>query len=220
VVIGRETFSAGQQFTNLLEFWTRATLVGEPTGQQTSQYGDHRPLELPSSHIVVQISSVLHQAPNEFDTRKFVPPTIYTPLTSDEYRRGVDPAWQAILAGDTAGNVIDAVRRMVLSGDSVRAAQALQAAQNAVPNHFRSFEQTMNSLGYQLLSAGSIGPALQVFRMTTQVYPRSANAYDSYGEALLTAGRRDEAIASYRRALAIDPQFPPSLAALQRLGLR
>src|SRR5215471_14835618 len=84
VVIGRRTFSAGQQFTNLLEAWTRATLVGEPTGQRPNQYGDHRPLELPSSHVVVQISSIFHQAPNEFDTRTFVPPAIYTPLTSDE----------------------------------------------------------------------------------------------------------------------------------------
>ena len=46
VIIGRRTFSAGQQFTNLLEAWTQATLVGEPTGQRPSQYGDHRRLPL------------------------------------------------------------------------------------------------------------------------------------------------------------------------------
>jgi hypothetical protein len=42
VIIGRKTFSAGQQFVNLLEAWTQATFVGEPTGQRTSQYGDHK----------------------------------------------------------------------------------------------------------------------------------------------------------------------------------
>src|SRR2546430_12521 len=40
VIIGRRTFSAGQQFTNLLEAWTQATFVGEPSGQRPSQYGD------------------------------------------------------------------------------------------------------------------------------------------------------------------------------------
>src|SRR5512143_1832200 len=32
VIVGRRTFSAGQQFANLLEAWTQATFVGEPTG--------------------------------------------------------------------------------------------------------------------------------------------------------------------------------------------
>ena len=98
VIIGRRTFSAGQQFANLLEAWTQATFVGEPTGQQPSQYGDHRPLVLPNSHLTVQISTVFHQAPNEFDRRAFVPPAVYAPLSSEEYRRGEDPAMAAIMA--------------------------------------------------------------------------------------------------------------------------
>jgi cytochrome c-type biogenesis protein CcmH/NrfG len=52
------------------------------------------------------------------------------------------------------------------------------------------------------------------------VYPRSANTYDSLGEALLAAGRREEAIAAYRQAIAIDPEFPPSVQALRRLGVQ
>jgi len=54
----------------------------------------------------------------------------------------------------------------------------------------------------------------------TRRYPRSANTYDSLGEALLAAGRRDEAIAAYRRAVAIDPEFGSSVQALRRLGVQ
>jgi hypothetical protein len=219
VIIGRRTFSAGQQFANLLEAWTQATFVGEPTGQQPSQYGDHRPLVLPNSRLTVQISTVFHQAPNEFDRRPFVPPRIYAPLSSADYRRGADPALAAVLAADTAQAVADLVERAVEAVDSAGAERAVRAAQDAVENRFRSLEGDINALGYRLLRAGSVEPALAVFRLNTRVYPHSANVFDSLGEALLAAGRREDAIASYRRALAIDPGFPPSIQALQRLGV-
>ena len=219
VVIGRRTFSAGQQFTNLLEAWTNATLVGEPSGQRTSQYGDHRPLELPSSHVVVQISSVFHQAPNEFDTRTFVPPGVYAPLTSSDYAGGVDPALQAILHAGTGPSPIESVAGLIRQGDTAGAERTFRAAQGAVANRFRSFEAQLNALGYRWMGSDSLAQALPVFALITRVYPQSANAFDSYGEALLAAGRRDDAIASYRHALAIDPHFPPSLGALQRLGV-
>jgi cytochrome c-type biogenesis protein CcmH/NrfG len=62
--------------------------------------------------------------------------------------------------------------------------------------------------------------ALAVLALNTRVYPGSANTFDSLGEALLAAGRRDAAIAAYRRALEIEPGFPSSVQALQRLGAR
>jgi hypothetical protein len=220
VIIGRRTFSAGQQFANLLEAWTQATLVGEPSGQQPSQYGDHRPLVLPGSHLTVQISTVFHQSPNEFDRRSFVPPVIYTPLTSIDYHDGVDPALAAILTPDSGPPVIDLVARSIAAGDSAGAEQALRAAQDATRNRFRSLERDVNALGYRLLGAGAVDQAVLVFQLNTRAYPRSANTFDSLGEALLAAGRRDEAIAAYRHAIEVEPGFPPSVQALQRLGVR
>ena len=219
VIIGRRTFSAGQQFTNLLEWWTQATLVGEPSGQRPTQYGDHRPLVLPNSHLTVQISTVFHQAPNEFDDRTFVPPALYTPLLSQDYRDGIDPAWEAITHPDTSPPVVTRVERLLAAGDSAGAEQALREAQNAVVNRFRSLERDVNALGYRLLGAGDADRAVAVFRLNTRAYPRSANAFDSMGEGLLAAGRREEAVAAYRKAVEIEPGFPPSLQALQRLGV-
>lgn len=219
VIIGRRTFSAGQQFTNLLEAWTRATLVGEPTGQRPSQYGDHRPLVLPNSHLTVQISTVFHQAPNEFDQRDFVPPAVYTPLTSDEYRQGRDPALAGALSPDSGPPVLEVVARLIAAGDPAGAERTLRAAQDETRNRFRSLERDVNALGYQLLGAGKVPQAVQVFQLNTRVYPRSANTFDSLGEALLAAGRRDDAIAAYRHAVEVEPGFPPSVQALQRLGV-
>jgi len=220
VIIGRKTFSAGQQFTNLLEAWTQATLVGEPSGQKPSQYGDHHPLTLPSKQLTIQISSVFHQAPNEFDTRDFVPPRIYAPLDSKSYRAGLDPAMAAILSPDTGGSVTGAIEHALAAGDSAEAEQAFRAAREATVNRFRGFEREVNALGYKLLAAGHTESALRVFRMNARAYSRSPNTFDSLGEALLGAGHRDEAITAYRRALEIEPDFRPSALALERLGVR
>jgi hypothetical protein len=218
VIIGRRTFSAGQQFANLLEAWTQATFVGEPTGQQPSQYGDHRPLELPNSHLTVMISTVFHQAPDEFDRREFIPPDAYTPLTSEAYRNGQDPAMTAALSWKAGPAVADSVAALVTAGDSAGAERLLRSAQQQPVNHYRSFEAEINALGYRLLGGGSSAQAVTVFRINTQVYPHSANAFDSLGEALLTTGQREAGIAAYRQALRIEPGFPPSRQALQRLG--
>lgn len=62
-------------------------------------------------------------------------------------------------------------------------------------------EQTVNGLGYQKLGAGDVEGAIDIFRYNVRLYPDSANVYDSLGEALENAGRPDEALASYSRAV-------------------
>jgi tetratricopeptide (TPR) repeat protein len=167
----------------------------------------------------VNISTVFHQAPNEFDRRSFVPPVIYAPLTAADERDGIDPALAAILVPDSAPPVADVIARALAAGDTAGAESALRAAQDAVRNRFHSLEPEVNALGYRLLGSGATEQAVAAFRLNTKVYPRSANTFDSLGEALLAAGRRDEAIAAYRRAVQVEPGFPPSAQALQRLGV-
>lgn len=220
VIIGRRTFSAGQQFANLLEAWTQATFVGEPTGQRPSQYGDHRPLELPSSHLTVMVSTVFHQAPDEFDRREFIPPDAYSPMTSEAYRNGQDPALATALSWKAGPAVADSVATLVGAGDPAGAERVLRSAQEQPVNRYRSLEAEINALGYRLLGSGAAAQAVTVFRINTQVYPHSANAFDSLGEALLTTGQREAGIAAYRRALSLSPGFPPSRQALQRLGVQ
>ena len=57
-----------------------------------------------------------------------------------------------------------------------------------------------------------------VFRANTRVYPRSANAWDSYGEALLLASQHKDAVAAYQRALELNPQQESARQALERLS--
>lgn len=64
-------------------------------------------------------------------------------------------------------------------------------------------EPTVNLLGYASMAAGRTGEAIEYFRSNAANYPDSANVYDSLGEGLEAAGKPQEALAEYERAVAL-----------------
>ena len=140
-------------------------------------------------------------------------------LPAAQYAGGTDPALEAILLGNPLPPTIEQVQAAIERGDSAGAEQALRAGQSGTINRYRSLESEMNGLGYRLLGNGQTARAVQVFQINTVVYSTSANTFDSLAEALLAANRRDDAIAAYRHALQVEPGFPPSVQALERLGV-
>ncbi|HJW14891.1 MAG TPA: serine hydrolase [Thermoanaerobaculia bacterium] len=62
-------------------------------------------------------------------------------------------------------------------------------------------EGRLNSLGYALLARDEFKAAIAVFQLNTQLYPDSANTYDSLAEAHMNKGDKKQAIALYRKAL-------------------
>lgn len=63
----------------------------------------------------------------------------------------------------------------------------------------------LNATGYALIQRNQRDRAIAVFTVLTEAYPRSANAFDSYSEALEGAGRRAEALAAAEKALVLLP---------------
>lgn len=218
VIIGPRTFSAAMNLARDLEQWTSATFVGEPTGNALYFFGDHNQLVLPASGLNVAVSSLTWPPYDPHDRRDFLGPALYTPLTAAAYRENRDPALRAILERGSTVSITDRVEQAVRRGDTLSAVRAVDAARRDVANRFHTPETDVNALGYQLLRAGETDLAILVFRVNTQTFPQSANAWDSLGEALVAAGRRDAGIAAYRRAVAIDSTFVSSQQALQRLG--
>jgi hypothetical protein len=96
VITGRLTQSAAQNFTTFLERNTKATFVGEPTGESPNHYGDPDPIELPSSGISINLSRKRWNDSGPGDHRPWTQPAISTPLTLDDFRKGRDPALEAI----------------------------------------------------------------------------------------------------------------------------
>ncbi|MGI9517130.1 MAG: serine hydrolase [Pirellulaceae bacterium] len=80
-------------------------------------------------------------------------------------------------------------------------------------------ESQLNDLGYYYMSKDDLEKALAVFKLNVEAFPNAANVYDSYGEALLKQGSREEAIANYQRSVELDPFNEGGIKVLNDLGV-
>jgi len=78
-------------------------------------------------------------------------------------------------------------------------------------------EGTLNGLGYTLLFSGQTQDAIAVFQRNVHEYPKSANVYDSLGEAYMKAGQKDLAIQNYEMALHLDPKNENAIGRIKKL---
>lgn len=80
-------------------------------------------------------------------------------------------------------------------------------------------ESEMNQLGYSLMSENKLDKAIAVFKLNVDEFPKSANVYDSYGEALLKKGNKDEAIVNYKKSLELNPRNTGAVKVLKENGV-
>ncbi len=87
----------------------------------------------------------------------------------------------------------------------------------AADPQFRLDEAFVNNWAYEMLAQGKLAQSLALFKFNAAQYPASSNVFDSLAEAYEKNGRLDEAIASYQRALELDPQATNAQDSLKRL---
>ncbi len=66
-------------------------------------------------------------------------------------------------------------------------------------------EDALNTLGYNLIKQKKTADALLIFLLNTELYPQSANVYDSYGECLLALNKTADAIVAYKKSIELNP---------------
>jgi tetratricopeptide (TPR) repeat protein len=81
-------------------------------------------------------------------------------------------------------------------------------------------EGALNAFGYQLLGVDAPRAAVEVFRLNAELFPESANVWDSLAESLDRAGDAAGAIRGYQKSLAIDPDNENAREQLRRLSTR
>jgi hypothetical protein len=216
-VLGRGTFSAAVSCTAWLEEHTDVRFVGEPAGSKPNHWGDARHVVLPNSAIQVSISAWRWQTRLPWDDRPWFAPQIPAPPTFADYVAGRDPALAAILV-DRGAPSLEQMVRSALAGEGVSAVgDALDRYLERRPDRWTTSEAEINRLGYTLMGEGQIEAAIAVFQHNADRYPASANCYDSLAEAHLAAGHHEQAIALYRKALEVDPDFANAQAMLDRI---
>ena len=98
VIIGRRVYSAAQVGAAMIERFTEAIFVGEPTGSSPNFIGEEDSFVLPYSKMQVNISHLAWQGSLPQDRRTWISPLIYIPPTFAAYRANRDPVMEAILA--------------------------------------------------------------------------------------------------------------------------
>lgn len=78
-------------------------------------------------------------------------------------------------------------------------------------------EDEVNRVGYALLGRKKIKEAIAVFEMNVADFPASWNVHDSLGEAYAEGGRKERAIASYEKSIALNPDNTNGIEMLRKL---
>ena len=78
-------------------------------------------------------------------------------------------------------------------------------------------ETELNTLGYQLVGRKRLKDAIEIFKLNVEMFPASANPYDSLGETYLADGQKDLALANYKKAVELDPKNANAMLIVKRL---
>jgi tetratricopeptide (TPR) repeat protein len=124
-----------------------------------------------------------------------------------DYYNNLDPAMDAILNYDKMKAFVPTLRELVNAGKTKEALQfAIDYRKDPSNRYYISrLEADVNQEGYNVMNNN---PALAnaFFEINIQLFPESANAYDSYAESFMRMGKKDEAIKYYEMAIAKDKE--------------
>jgi CubicO group peptidase (beta-lactamase class C family) len=123
---------------------------------------------------------------------------------------------QTVARRMTAGETIPYEKLM--SGKTDDAVEAYRRIKRERPDSPAVEEARLNQIGYTLLRGNKIAESIAVFKLNVELYPKSANVYDSLGEAYAANGEKELAIANYRKSLELDDRNAGAKAMLKKLG--
>jgi tetratricopeptide (TPR) repeat protein len=85
-------------------------------------------------------------------------------------------------------------------------------------NSSSATEYNLNDAGYILLEERKFSEAIKIFKLNTELYPKSSNVYDSLGEAYMKNGDKELAIQNYQKSLELDPNNEKAKEMLKKLA--
>ena len=208
VIIGRRTFSACQNLVNELSNYTNAIFVGEPTSENINFYGDNRQVQLPNTKLNTYLSFAWWQDKPQWEGGPWTAPHLAVDMSFAQYVNNEDPILDAALEFDDENFVMNPMQHftdLFLAGNVAQLeADAVRMIQDPKYRFF-DFEGEFNTAGYRLLEGSRFEDAIYVFTMNTQMFPDSANAWDSLAEGYWKAGDLAKAEEYYNKAIQMDP---------------
>jgi hypothetical protein len=121
-------------------------------------------------------------------------------------------------AFDPRRSVVEPLSATITSSGVDAALAQYRELKATQPNTYNFDEDQLNSLGYRLIGERKFNDAIRIFQLNVDVFPQSANVYDSLAEAYMDAGNKPQAIAGYKKSLELNPKNANGVAMLKKLG--
>ena len=106
---------------------------------------------------------------------------------------------------------------IIMANNGIKAAEQLMEKIKKDSLNYYLSEDELNALGYAFMFANRDIEAETVFYKITQLFRSSWNAYDSYAEILLKAGKKQEAIKMYQKSMQLNPANENGKKVLEQL---
>jgi CubicO group peptidase (beta-lactamase class C family) len=106
---------------------------------------------------------------------------------------------------------------LLLAGKIPDAVEGYRKIKKEQPANTSVDEARLNNLGYTLMREKKLPEALALFILNVEFYPKAWNTYDSLGEAYMTNGDKELAIANYKKSLELNPQNSNGREMLKKL---
>ena len=125
-------------------------------------------------------------------------PKIHIKLAPKQEHEGIQYHFKKLMATEKTPN------EYLIANEFDNALKAYQHIQKKDSLNPHINERRINSIGYDFLRNKEYQKAIAVFKINTNLYPKSSNAFDSLGEAFLTVKDSANALVAYEKSLALN----------------
>jgi tetratricopeptide (TPR) repeat protein len=220
VIIGRRTFSAAQNLVNEIDNYTSAIFVGEPTAENLNFYGDTRAETLPNSQIVAYLSFAWWQDKAPWENADWLYPDVSVAMSFEDFKTNKDPILEAALNYDSSKMIVNPMEYLtelfVAGKMELLRTETIRMFNDPNYNYF-DFENSFNSAGRRMMGGPNHAGAILILDMNVELYPDSANAWSSLGDAHQKGGDIEKATTAYKKAIELDPQGTTGMHAEEML---
>jgi tetratricopeptide (TPR) repeat protein len=116
-------------------------------------------------------------------------------------------------------SIANALRKIIYESGAKGLLKKYQTLKEKNPETYSIDEQALNTMGYYYMQQKNLDAALGVFKINIMEFPSSFNPYDSYGEALMENGQKEEAIENYKKSLELNPGNTNGIEMLAKMGV-
>jgi tetratricopeptide (TPR) repeat protein len=118
---------------------------------------------------------------------------------------------------DDLRSAANAVATALVGANALSEIRAILTADTTDDELSSLIEAQINAAGYAAAQADDLKRASEILRLNTDLFPNSANAWDSFAEITLYLGDQDAALDLYRQALQVDPDFSNAAEQIEKI---